>query len=90
MSELLDEFQTWALAQTTQLPKAQSLLPSITAGLRMYFDQAIGSILLYRFERVQYSEARKKYFSGPNVKIPEQKRMSEIYGAEHLLRVLGK
>jgi mortality factor 4-like protein 1 len=49
-------------------------------GIQKYFDAALGSLLLYRFERIQYAEAIKT-FAG--------KRMSEVYGAEHLLRLFG-
>jgi mortality factor 4-like protein 1 len=49
----------------------------------------IGMQLLYRFERAQYASTRKDYLSGPDVKPGEAKEMSAIYGAEHLLRMLG-
>ena len=42
-----------------------------------------------RFERVQYAEIRKRYVTGPTVKVGEEKEMSGIYGAEHLLRMIG-
>jgi hypothetical protein len=52
----------------------------VVDGIQKYFDAALGSLLLYRFERIQYAEAIKS-FAG--------KRMSEVYGAEHLLRLFG-
>lgn len=58
------------------------------AGLITYFDKSIGTILLYRFERVQYSEMKKKFITGQSVVIGEEKQMSEVYGAEHFLRML--
>jgi len=55
--------------------------PDIVDGIKQYFDAALGSLLLYRFERVQYAEAIKSF---------QCKSMSEIYGAEHLLRLFVK
>ena len=49
-------------------------------GIKLYFDKALGSILLYRFERHQYVNIKTQF--------PE-KPMSEIYGSEHLLRLFG-
>merc|ERR1712146_273737 len=49
--------------------------------LKTAFDGAIGSLLLYRYERQQYHVALD-YFKG---KQPPHK----IYGAQHLLRFLG-
>ncbi|KAG8896983.1 Esa1p-associated factor [Tulasnella sp. 417] len=47
-----------------------------------------GNNLLYRFERGQYAEARRRYITGQHVVIGEEKAMGEVYGAEHLLRML--
>lgn len=53
----------------------------IMTGLQQYFEKCLGTILLYRFERQQYADIRKKYGDGL--------KLSEIYGAEHFLRLLG-
>jgi mortality factor 4-like protein 1 len=55
-------------------------LEEVIQGLLLYFDKALGKILLYRFERLQYVQIRKSY---------PDKQMSEIYGAEHFLRLFG-
>ncbi|KAI0740407.1 MRG-domain-containing protein [Earliella scabrosa] len=88
--ELLDEFKAHVLAQasSTQLKDPKVLLPTIIAGLQTYFDRALGANLLYRFERPQYAEIRKKYVTGPTVQVGQEKEMSAIYGAEHFLRML--
>ena len=65
------------------------LLPTIIAGLTTYFDRALGANLLYRFERPQYAEIRRQYVTGPKVVVGQEREMSAIYGAEHLLRMLG-
>ncbi|KAG8215793.1 MRG-domain-containing protein [Butyriboletus roseoflavus] len=59
------------------------------SGLTVYFDRSLGANLLYRFERPQYAEIRKAYVTGPKVQVGQEKDMSAIYGAEHLLRMLG-
>lgn len=58
-------------------------------GLQIYFDKALGCNLLYRVERQQFADIRKVYVTGPDVKPESTKAMSEIYGAEHLARMLG-
>ena len=49
------------------------------AGLRIYFDRALPKILLYRQERAQWDRAKLLHNSP-----------SQIYGAEHLLRLYVK
>lgn len=55
-------------------------MEQVVSGLKLYFDKALGNILLYRFERQQYVELMERH--------PEKKK-SEIYGVEHLLRLFG-
>ncbi|CDO76905.1 hypothetical protein BN946_scf184594.g12 [Trametes cinnabarina] len=90
VTELLEQFKQHVLAQgsSTHLKDPKVLLPTIVAGLQTYFDRALGANLLYRFERPQYAEIRKKYVTGPTVQVGQEKEMSQIYGAEHLLRML--
>lgn len=61
------------------------LVEEVVAGLKEYFDQTLGRILLYRFEREQYFQVRKKMEKG-DVKFVD-KTASDIYGAEHLCRL---
>lgn len=70
--------------------KPEIVGPTIVSGLQVYFDRSLGANLLYRFERPQYAGIRKQYVTGPNVVIGQEKDMSAIYGAEHLLRMLGE
>ena len=49
------------------------------------FNSALGISLLYRFERPAYSEVLKKHVERKRGK---KMKPSEIYGAEHLLRLL--
>ncbi|KAG6372632.1 MRG-domain-containing protein [Boletus reticuloceps] len=78
--EILQEFK--------DLRDPDLVLPTIISGLTVYFDRSLGANLLYRFERPQYAEIRKTYVTGPTVKVGQEKDMSSIYGAEHLLRML--
>jgi MRG len=73
----------------TSLRDPQVVLPTIVSGLKVYFDKALGSNLLYRFERPQYAEMRKRFVTGPTVQVNQEREMSAIYGAEHLLRMIG-
>ena len=68
---------------------ANSIILTVISGLQTYFDRALGTILLYRFERAQYAAVRKQFITGQHVKTPEDKPMSSIYGAEHFARLLG-
>lgn len=77
VAQLLHGFKKEALAKDRQ---EEQQLEEVIAGLKLYFNRALGSMLLYRFERQQYADIRKKC---------PKKDMSDIYGAEHLLRIFG-
>lgn len=57
------------------------ILDEFLSGMAIYFNKSLGNILLYRFERQQYLEVTKN---------PELKDLplSEVYGPEHLLRLM--
>ena len=78
VADILAEF-----AATKSLKKGipEQVVIDVAEGLQVYFDQALGSLLLYRFERAQYNQTMADH---------KNKRASEIYGAEHLLRLLVK
>lgn len=83
-------FKDWLL---TVMPSSKhrmltTVSPVIIAGLQLYFDRSIGANLLYRFERAQYADLRRRYVVGPLVMAGEPRDMSTIYGAEHLLRLI--
>jgi len=89
VAEILDEFEQHIHNNLpSNLRDPQVVLPTIVSGLKVYFDKALGSNLLYRFERPQYAEIRKRYVTGPTVQVNQEREMSAIYGAEHLLRMI--
>ncbi|KAJ6589103.1 MRG-domain-containing protein [Mycena capillaripes] len=89
VEQLLKEFEAY-LKETkpAHLKDPLALAPTVVSGLQVYFDRSLANHLLYRFERPQYTIIRSKYITGQNVVIGQEKEMSEIYGAEHLLRML--
>lgn len=60
--------------------RTMALIRETIDGLQAYFDETLSLDLLYKFERLQYAEKLK---SNPNL------RPSEVYGLEHLLRLLS-
>jgi len=89
VEELLQEFETYVTeTQPAHLRDPKVLIRTITSGIQIYFDRSLGSNLLYRFERPQYADVRRQYITGPKVIVGQEKDMSAVYGAEHLLRML--
>ena len=88
-----------------QLSAKDTVLQTTIAGLGLYFERSVGKYhlpsqcrifillsgtnLLYRFERGQYAEVRRKWITGQHVTPENTRSMSQVYGAEHLLRMLG-
>ena len=64
-----------------------SILEEVISGTKEYFEKSLGKILLYRFERQQYFEARRNLDAGRGVW--ENKAIGDVYGAEHLARLFG-
>ncbi|KAJ3179343.1 Esa1p-associated factor [Geranomyces variabilis] len=65
-------------AKGKRAAKDTDLLQEVLDGIQTYFDRSLANLLLYRFERQQYVEIKKKY---------PKTGLSEVYGAEHLLRL---
>ncbi|KIO27401.1 hypothetical protein M407DRAFT_191103 [Tulasnella calospora MUT 4182] len=89
VEEILGEFKEYCSSSDKKLPRSkETVLPTLISGLLLYFERSLGNNLLYRFERGQYADARRRYITGQHVVIGEEKSMGEVYGAEHLLRML--
>ena len=63
------------------------ILQEVASGVKDYFEKCLGKILLYRFERQQYAEIYEKMEAGQEEW--EGKSIGDIYGVEHLARLLG-
>lgn len=64
------------------------VLEEVIAGLHEYFEKAITRILLYPHEREQYRWYRSKIEKGDP--LFKDSTWSDIYGAEHIARLIGK
>ncbi|KUI62091.1 Chromatin modification-related protein eaf3 [Cytospora mali] len=82
LKDYLDDEKAKREEGSTQM----DILEETIAGLREYFDRALGRILLYRFERLQLAEKRAEWEANANAEKPEGP--STTYGAEHLCRLL--
>jgi hypothetical protein len=66
------------------------LLEEVIVGMKDYFEKCLGRILLYRFERQQYYDARDLWVEGKGEEWEGKKNAGDVYGAEHFCRLLGK
>ncbi|EON99365.1 putative histone acetylase complex subunit protein [Phaeoacremonium minimum UCRPA7] len=86
VNEILEEYLAYEKPHRGEGTAAMDILEETIAGLREYFDKSLGRILLYRFERPQYSEIR----GGWETSTDDSKKEGpcSTYGAEHLCRLL--
>ncbi|KAM0752463.1 MRG-domain-containing protein [Meredithblackwellia eburnea MCA 4105] len=75
--------EEWNKFHQNEEPETRRLTAEVSAGLRLYFNKALGNNLLYRFEREQYATKIKEEAA----KSGHEVEVSSIYGAEHLLRL---
>ncbi|ODV91922.1 hypothetical protein CANCADRAFT_18276, partial [Tortispora caseinolytica NRRL Y-17796] len=78
VSEILSQYKKSRGSKLGEGSSKMEILEEVVSGLALYFDRALGNMLLYKFERQQYLEIRKKY---------AEFIASDVYGAEHLLRL---
>lgn len=75
VNEILEDF----LQAKARRSSHERLYGEVCDGLKSYFNQALPTILLYKYERKQNRDSKETH-----------KSSSEIYGAEHLLRLFVK
>ncbi|CAG8724580.1 14250_t:CDS:2, partial [Funneliformis caledonium] len=83
VAEILNEYLDFkhnpiAVTASNLKPDKDDIHSEVVQGIKIYFDKTLGNILLYAEERQQYVNIRKQFLDKEN---------SEIYGAEHLLRL---
>ncbi|KAI8334648.1 chromo domain-containing protein required for cell polarity [Chlamydoabsidia padenii] len=78
ITHILAQYKQYKLDKKSGKDGNSDLIDEVNQGLCMYFNKALGTMLLYQFERQQYSDLRRKHHN---------KDMTDIYGAEHLLRL---
>lgn len=84
---ILDEYLEAVKAHRRLGSAEADILEEVVAGLKEYFNRALGRLLLYRFEREQLFEIHTRIESATSDMAG--KTYADIYGGEHLLRLLG-
>jgi len=85
VDQILENFvnhKKQAKSKNAEAVKEGPLL-EITTGIKEYFNTMLGSQLLYKFERPQYTKLIKDEAN-------RDKPLSKIYGGVHLCRLFGK
>ncbi|KHO01846.1 keratinolytic protein [Metarhizium album ARSEF 1941] len=85
VTKILEDYLSFERPHREAASASMDILEEVVAGFREYFEKALSRILLYRFERHQYIELRKLW---DNVESPEYKSVCDVYGAEHLARLI--
>jgi mortality factor 4-like protein 1 len=86
VSVILDDYCDFEIKKRAEGSAEADILQEVTQGLKKYMNIGVGKILLYKQERPQYLAIWKRvHHVGDDL---QGKLMSEIYGAEHLLRLM--
>lgn len=84
VDDIVENYVKMKVSSKSNTPNKESVLMDVVKGIKEYFNVMLGSQLLYKFERAQYSDLLAQHPDKP---------MSSIYGGIHLLRLfvnLGK
>ena len=88
VSHVLDRYFAEEIVKRREGSAEADVLEEVRQGILDYFNRALGKILLYRFEREQLREMYERIHSDTDELAG--KTLAEVYGAEHLCRLLGK
>jgi hypothetical protein len=88
VTQFLNEYEESEMAHRRPGSADADILEEVIAGVKEYFNKALGRILLYRFERNLYFDWHKQLEKGHGDHAG--KTLCDIYGCEHLLRLFGK
>ncbi|KAG0675130.1 Esa1p-associated factor [Pichia californica] len=83
VSQVLDDFSEYLQIEFNDHNKSENdidIFLEITNSIKIYFDQCVGTLLLYRYERPQYSDLLNQ---------EEISHLYDIYPAIFLLRLLS-
>ena len=78
IAHILDTYKT---KKVTENPRNDKVLKEFSKAIQSYFNEMLGSQLLYELEKPQYIEVMEKNAT---------KTLSQIYGVTHLLRLFVK
>lgn len=78
---IIENYMAYKKTAKSSSTSKETSVSDISNGILEYFNVMLGSQLLYKIERSQYAEILRKF---------PDKRMSEIYGSFHLLRLFVK
>jgi mortality factor 4-like protein 1 len=85
--KILEEYKIQETPKRPQTTASLELLDEVIAGLKEYFNRSLGRILLYKYERAQYNEIINRMAKSSDDLFG--RKLTDIYGAEHLLRLFG-
>ncbi|KAI1432156.1 MRG-domain-containing protein [Xylaria sp. CBS 124048] len=86
ITKILEDYSAYEMPKRVAGSSNADILEETLCGVKEYFDKTLSRILLYKFERLQYTNITKKLNStDPDF---QGKTVSDIYGAEHLCRLL--
>ncbi|KAL3232985.1 Chromatin modification-related protein EAF3 [Nakaseomyces bracarensis] len=92
VEQILDMFKS-DIAERSASPVEVAQLEEYTDGMKQYFDECVGVMLLYKLERLQYElvfypTAEQQNSPQAEFKFLYGKRPGQLYGVIHLLRLI--